>query len=281
MSEWGCRVCAGCGKNLDRDQFTRNQWSKQVGISRCSECIQEGVSRDGTGFETVRSNNATSVRVDISTYDEEGSFRYCSYGLYSGGQRTGQKCVAKWFKDRNIDSSFDTDLDAVQQATRIITSWNQSVNTEPPTVRINFPEVWTIDGVKCFVEPYIDNFFKINSNTGWTTSVPNEITDMLQALSHYSYHVSSGQFVLCDLQGGIYRDYVVLTDPVILSRHQRFGPTDLGPKGMSTFFYHHCCNRFCKSNWTRPRDQNNYFRPTASTTMQFGGYSSDGDSDSY
>lgn len=251
---------------------------KPVGVSRCSECVGEGVERDSGGFKTVRSNNATRIEVDISTYDDEGTFRYCKYGRYTGGQRTGQRCVAKWFK--NQSDSFETDLEAVEQTTRIITSWNQSMNAAV-TIRINFPEVWTIDGIKCFVEPYIDNFFKINSNTGWTTSDDNESVDMLQALSHYSYHVSSGQFVLCDLQGGMYRDSIVLTDPVVLSRSQRFGPTDLGPRGMSTFFHHHCCNHFCQSNWTQPRDQTNYFRATASTTMQFyRGGSSVSDSDS-
>jgi hypothetical protein len=39
----------------------------------------------------------------------------------------------------------------------------------------------------------------------------------MQALSHYSYHTSGGQFLVCDLQGGIYRDGVIL-DPIILSR---------------------------------------------------------------
>ena len=174
----------------------------------------------------------------------------------------------KWFKNEYENNSFNTDLEAVEQTTRIISSWNRSMNTGV-LIRINFPEVWTVQGRKSFVEPYYENFFKINSNTGWTVSISNSMVEMLQALSHYSYHVSSGQFVICDLQGGLYRDYVVLTDPVVLSRNQRFGPSDLGPKGMSTFFHHHRCNRFCHANWTQPRDQNNYFQRTASTTMVF------------
>ena len=36
-------------------------------------------------------------------------------------------------------------------------------------------------------------------------------------LSHYSYHVSNGAYLLCDLQGGVYKDGVVLTDPVVMS----------------------------------------------------------------
>ena len=50
----------------------------------------------------------------------------------------------------------------------------------------------------------------------------------MQALSHFSYHCSSGQFVLCDLQGGVYEHTVVLTDPVVCSRDGRYGAADLG-----------------------------------------------------
>ena len=72
----------------------------------------------------------------------------------------------------------------------------------------------------------------------------------MQALSHYSYHVSSGQFVLCDLQGGIYSDGAIITDPVIISRSAgTYGPT-WAPDGILNFFGHHVCNKFCHSTWT-------------------------------
>ena len=40
------------------------------------------------------------------------------------------------------------------------------------------------------------------------------ITKTMQALSHYSYHFSDGQRLVCDLQGGYYGDYYILTDPI-------------------------------------------------------------------
>ncbi len=92
--------------------------------------------------------------------------------------------------------------------------------------------------------------------------------ECMQALSHYSYHVSSGQFVLCDLQGGIYEGGIVLTDPVVHSRDRVFGVTDLGDQGISTFFSSHTCNRFCKSAWTKPRDQRQYYHPSSGTAME-------------
>ena len=40
------------------------------------------------------------------------------------------------------------------------------------------------------------------------------ITKTMQALSHYSYHFSDGERLVCDLQGGYYDDYYILTDPI-------------------------------------------------------------------
>ena len=90
----------------------------------------------------------------------------------------------------------------------------------------------------------------------------------MQAISHYSYHCSGGNFVLCDLQGGIYSDGIVLTDPAVLSRSGGYGPTDLGAAGISSFFSSHKCNKFCRSSWQKPRDQNRYHNPTKGTTME-------------
>lgn len=70
----------------------------------------------------------------------------------------------------------------------------------------------------------------------------------MQALSHFSYHITGGNFVLCDLQGGIYQHEIVLSDPIILSRTREYGVTDLGPEGISSLFSQHYCNGFCRPN---------------------------------
>ena len=52
--------------------------------------------------------------------------------------------------------------------------------------------------------PALTDLYK-ELNVSWT----------MQALSHYSYHFSDGQRLVCDLQGGHYGEYYILTDPVI------------------------------------------------------------------
>lgn len=89
----------------------------------------------------------------------------------------------------------------------------------------------------------------------------------MQALSYFSYHISGGNYVLCDLQGGIYRHEAVLSDPVILSRNREFGVTDLGSDGISSFFSQHICSDYCDAEWTQPANPIARFKPVKGTTM--------------
>mmetsp|Transcript_13387 Transcript_13387/g.25575 ORF Transcript_13387/g.25575 Transcript_13387/m.25575 type:complete len:207 (-) Transcript_13387:272-892(-) len=138
--------------------------------------------------------------------------------------------------------------------------------------RLNMPTVWTFnggprDGQKVLHEPFIANWEKFNSNSGWNSGKGGWHA-VMQALSHFSYHKSGGQVVLCDLQGGIYADGAILTDPVILSREKgRYGVTDLGPAGITSFFHQHKCNKYCRSSWTRPRVTKSVYTPVKGTTM--------------
>jgi hypothetical protein len=89
----------------------------------------------------------------------------------------------------------------------------------------------------------------------------------MQALSHFSYHVTNGELLYCDAQGGITTEGIVFTDPVIMSRTQEYGPTDLGINRISNFFAHHTCNKFCKSTWKSPAQKKVYFNVKKGTTM--------------
>lgn len=190
----------------------------------------------------------------------QGAFRWVAKGAYVDGGRQGQACVCKWFKaGGTMDSDYFTlDIKSVDKALEIINHFNQ-LNILNKTVKVNVPEVWVWGGnnsragQKSLVEPFIQNYKKFNSNSGWTDeSKPWALA--MQALSHFSYHISGGNFVLCDLQGGIYQNEVVLTDPVILSPTQQYGVTDLGPNGISSFFSQHVCNEHCRPTRTAPHN---------------------------
>ena len=59
-----------------------------------------------------------------------------------------------------------------------------------------------------------------------------------------------------------------LTDPVILSTTQSYGPTDLGQKGISNFFAHHVCGRFCRPKWREPHNPQMHYKPNEGTTFE-------------
>jgi hypothetical protein len=203
-----------------------------------------------------------------------GAFRWVAKGRYISGPRNGQACVAKWFKSGAVfsDDYFTLDIKAVNKALEIVNRFNQ-LNIISKVIKINVPEVWHFEdgsdewaGQRHLCEPYIQNYQKFNSNTGWNDD-STAWGEVMQALSHFSYHVSGGNYVLCDVQGGIYRQAVVLSDPVILSRDREYGVTDLGSDGINSFFSHHDCNKYCRPNWTKPANPIQHFKPVPGTSM--------------
>eukprot|EP00475_Leptophrys_vorax_P032317 TRINITY_DN49756_c0_g1_i1.p1 TRINITY_DN49756_c0_g1~~TRINITY_DN49756_c0_g1_i1.p1 ORF type:complete len:147 (-),score=10.84 TRINITY_DN49756_c0_g1_i1:12-452(-) len=132
-------------------------------------------------------------------------------------------------------------------------------------------EVWedNEDGELCLVEPFIEVFRKFDPNSGWVADSTSWPYLVMQALSHFSYHATAGKYVLCDLQGTVQGNTIILTDPVILSRDRSFGLTDLGPDGTSTFFSQHECNEYCHCSWTKPRRKNRLLHVQKGTTMHF------------
>lgn len=273
------RICAECGHDLPRTSYTGNQWSKPNGTSRCAACVHghhsdtpaAGISDSG------RYNNASGASYygdDLENPIAQGSFRWVAKGRYNVGERAGQASVAKWFKTGSVfsDDYFTLDIKAVDKAVQIVNQFNE-LNLVSKTVKVNVPEVWTFDdgprewsGSKHLSEPFIQNYQKFNSNTGWVDD-GTPWGEVMQALSHFSYHVSGGFFVLCDIQGGIYQHEVVLSDPVILSRRREYGVTDLGPDGISSFFSQHYCNDYCRPNWSLPANPVRHYDPRQGTTM--------------
>ena len=232
-----------------------------------------------------------------------GAFRNVYSGTYTGdGPQKGEPCVGKRFRSGCVFESvfFEQDIKAVGRCKSIVTAFNKAAIVNK-TIFLNEPTVYEAavpgaDGRKelCLVEaraaiippsptrarafppvharrsspqPLIEgDYTKFNSNTGHTNG-----SDVMQALSHFSYHYTHGQELMCDLQGGRYPDCYVLTDPVVMSRTGEYGATDLGAKGISNFFYHHKCNKFCRPEWRKEQAPKHAYKPVAGTTMAHGG----------
>ncbi|KAK3998156.1 kinase-like domain-containing protein [Cladorrhinum sp. PSN332] len=274
------RICAQCNRDLPRTSYTPNQYSKGERVSRCATCVH-GTKYDNSaptqsdGGRYNRASSATFTHPELNNPFASGAFRWVAKGRYTEGEREGQACVTKWFKTGGVfsDDYFTLDIKAVNKALDIVNRFNQ-LGIVSKKVKVNVAQVWRFcddsggnwAGQMSLVEPFIQNYQKFNSNTGWSDA-SRDWARAMQALSHFSYHISGGNFVLCDLQGGIYQHEVVLSDPVILSRTREYGVTDLGPDGISSFFSHHTCNEYCRSSWTAPSNPQPFFRAVPGTSM--------------
>ncbi|CAN8102856.1 unnamed protein product [Discula destructiva] len=155
----------------------------------------------------ARKNNSTQAIIDNRLY-ASGTCKNVRRGRYTHGPRVGQMCVAKEFKSGSVfaDHYFDVELSILERAQSIIDSWHAALIIDS-RIMLNKAEIWaTPGGKKVLVEPFINGFCKFNSNTGWAPATGGIWGEAMQALSHFSYHNSGGQFLLCDIQGGGYKD---------------------------------------------------------------------------
>lgn len=185
-----------------------------------------------------------------------GTYKNVYRGFYAdGGEHDGEACVLKVFKTGDVfeDRYYAVDVSATERARVIVSAFNAGRHCNKK-IYMNEASVWhdTIpqpDGRRKMqlVEPMIEGeFMKFNSNSGHSNG-----DQVMAALSHFSYHHTAGQHLLCDLQGGRYADCYVLTDPVIMSLDRNYGPTDLGERGISNFFARHRCSELCSPQWRK------------------------------
>jgi hypothetical protein len=228
--------------------------------------------------------NLTSQRVSIDTRRVlgTGQFRIAYPGTYIGGNRNQQEAVCKTFnrKYKALETEFyATDFQVADETIFYAEEWNK-ICEYSKEILVTKGNVMKLNGTNYLVEPLIRYFTKYTSNNGWVANENEEGWAVLamEAFSHYTYHKSGGQMIVCDLQGRYrFNQYskgksrFELTDPAICSRSRSYGPTDLGEKGIETFFANHRCNRFCHAgsgrSWARPRSCKQWFQPSHNTSM--------------
>ena len=224
--------------------------------------------------------NLTSNRVQLhrDQYVGEGTFRMVYGGTYLCGNLNNQEAVCKCFKSQyaGMESDFfGSDFDAADKAIQYAEEWNDLCANDE-TILITRGDIHTIGGTRYLVEPLIRNFTKFTSNNGWISDDEGWHGLAMEAFSHFTYHRSGGNLLVCDLQGRFRahrfannKSRFELTDIAICSRRRSYGVTDLGEKGIDSFFSNHVCNQFCNINghWARPKRTRQWFPKSSSTTM--------------
>ncbi len=235
-----------------------------------------------SSFRTVR-DNLDSEDVDVHFHSSlgEGNFREVVDGTYIGGNRNQQRAACKAFKPEYSyfeDEYYEHDSNIADKAIEFAEEWNGfcQVGYE---IMITKGEVQYHMGKKWLIEPFINYYTKFTSNGGWISGNPN--AEAMEAFSHFTYKRSGGQLIVTDLQGRFRTDHprnrgkskqrYELTDLAICSRRRLYGPTDLGEKGILSFFSNHECNGFCHmdEHWPKPKREQTrqYFPMTEGTSI--------------
>jgi len=214
------------------------------------ERLEEVLERNDRGYVPRGSQECRCL-----TFLASGEQRHVYEGEYTKGPRKGQAAVDKVFKTGSVyeNKFFEHDINAVAKAAFLIRAFNQhndSLSVLRPRFYLNKPEVWSEEGSGKLglIEPKIEGqYIKFNSNTGWV----RDQSSLTEALSHFSYAHTNGDYLLCDVQGSCSDGKYVLTDPCVHSLTGEFGATDGGLDAMKSFFSRHRCNHYCQYHWQR------------------------------
>jgi Alpha-kinase family len=137
---------------------------------------------------STRCNNASRATVNRNIVFGHGSFKVVYKGMYTEGKRAGEACVCKEMRSGStwLDSAFDKEEEVVNRAAEIVDKFNNAGHINLP-ILMNSPEVWHYEddcgklaGSLALIEPFIHNFQKFNSNSGWVLQDGQNWTEVMQ-----------------------------------------------------------------------------------------------------
>lgn len=236
----------------------------------------------------IKPTKRETIQVEIEGFEIKNGWTVARTVMFSvesesfgqGGFRKAYKCesfdgklpgvwVLKKYKEQALDDMKALEIEEEEHARKQVQMHTlaQSIAGQmEKNVAEDFGETFTYDTMhfgkikkdneaECFVtvEKYMEgNFTKYINNTGKIVSNNEDtVTKKAEALVHYSYQVSQGEFLLVDIQGTGYQLY----DPEVASKAlmSDVGGTDrlnfcignLSTGAIDTFFENHNCNLYC------------------------------------
>lgn len=114
---------------------------------------------------------------------------------------------------------------------------------------MRYDKTFAEDEVVLF-EELIEDFKEFISAVG---QVCNIDSGNLNAFTHFTFHATHGQMVVCNLKGAREDDTFKLTCPTVHSVNGEYGPNDKGNIGIQDFFHNHVCSSLCK-DFLKPED---------------------------
>lgn len=218
--------------------------------------------------ETFASSTDTDGNKYWTSFDpypfKVGSKKLVFMGILNGdGPLKGQKCVVKTIRNGSI-SRQDWVLQSkrAQIARDMANCYNKVISRQNRKITFNCPvtaEIDTMSDCLCIndilgkpkkkwnnaehvsIELYLRGKYE-DFEYGWVP--PADLLEP-EAFSHFTWCRSEGTMLVSNLQGVKTSCAYHFTSPVIHSEDQKFGASDLGPKGIKGFFQLHKCNQIC------------------------------------
>ena len=177
--------------------------------------------------------------------------------------------VAKRYMKPVDDAIYKADVEMQMVAKHL----GELYDLRHPPKSVDFIQTWIFrlidrESQEIFaVERFIHGeYVKYNNNCGYVDHDQVRLTP--QTFSHFSYEVSGGDMLVCDIQGvgDIY------TDPQIhTAEGTRFGEGNLGPNGIALFFQSHECSPLCRllglQSFDMLREKSSWFLRAAADNM--------------
>ncbi|XP_048750571.2 uncharacterized protein LOC125662405 [Ostrea edulis] len=160
------------------------------------------------------------------------------WGFYFARSGLSRNVLARF--DRVVDEDLELDIEFVNEYEAKFSGyskWNEFMMQFK-----DYNHRTMTAGEHLVVEPYLHGQFQNFDRH------PDAIMD---SLSHFSFHVSKGQYLLHGLKGVRLDASYRLTVPLIHSINKDFGPRDKGMEGIKKFFINHSCTDICHG-WSKP-----------------------------
>ena len=263
---------ASCGHRVRQDFLRRTQpvdWLDRDGGCGGLWCLTSGYRcRSRAGAD----GDAEGVRVAWSTLNflGQGLHRVTYLGTYTGGPKSGQRCVVKRLLEGAYDEAMPSlmklDLDVCDAAIALAGEFNETYDgTKTRKLRFNKSLALRVaaagarsgfrDGEWITVEDfYPGRFEKLVGNNGLVDYANNR--GSISTFCHWTYDRTGGRYLITDIQGVRPRkeEIYLLTDPAIHSaKGHRGGSLDHGLHGILNFFASHECTSPCKG-LLRPKE---------------------------
>lgn len=215
----------------------------------------------------------SSVKTCIVIHDKPfavGAMRYAFYMRDLNYEEDMVAKIPKIINEKYTPKKMKKEIEALFICAHILSEFNDRIVSFFPdnTSLLSFVHCYIYELLSdsvpfkyYWVENYIESSYeKFNNNNGWVAVHNHPVSNIAQALSHFSWQFTKGYLMIVDLQGGS----AVLTDPQIhCVNMKRFGSGNMGYVGMLKFFMTHVCNEYCKKlNLIDPRaEESTFFDP--------------------